>query len=461
MKYVSTRGDTRSRAFDDVLMDGMAPDGGLYVPCDWPCLSAGEIADLADLPYADAAVRIMAPFVGDTIPTAQFHAIVAETYAGFGHRSVAPLRQIGPGEWLLELFHGPTLAFKDIALQLLGRLFDHVLGVRGQRATVVGATSGDTGSAAIAACGGRANMDVFILHPEGRVSEVQRRQMTTVADDNVHNIAVQGTFDDCQALVKSAFADEPFRREYRLSAVNSINWARVMAQTVYYFTAASALGAPGRDVSFAVPTGNFGDVYAGYAAHRMGLPIDRLVVATNVNDILARFFSSGEYRPAAVSETLSPSMDIQVASNFERLLFELFDRDGAAVAARMAELGDRGAFAVSPEVLAKLADLFVAYRLDDAGTVSEIARVNDETGFLVDPHTAVGVHAGRCEGRHPMVALATADAAKFPEAVARAAGRQPPCPQRLKEVFARPERYEVLPKKLETLQGFIRRCSST
>lgn len=456
MEYVSTRGDTRPLPFDDVLLDGMAADGGLFVPGTWPQFSADDIAALGNLPYDEAAVRVMAPFVGDAIPAEKFRALVSQSYAEFGHHCVAPLRQIGPGEWLLELFHGPTLAFKDIALQLLGRLFDHLLDVRGRRATIVGATSGDTGSAAIAACGGRENMDVFILHPRGRVSDVQRRQMTTVEDENVHNIAVEGTFDDCQALVKAAFADEEFRRAHHLSAVNSINWARVMAQTVYYFTAAASLGAPNARVSFAVPTGNFGDVYAGYAALRMGLPIGRLVVATNVNDILTRFFASGAYRPGSVSKTLSPSMDIQVASNFERLLFELVGRDGTKVAALMAELREKGVFSVPSEALSTVADLFTAHRLDDAGTVAEIKRVNDTTGILIDPHTAIGVNAGRREAGRPMVALATAHPAKFPEAVEQAAGCPPPLPDRLKSIFDRRERYEVLPNSREALQEFIR-----
>ena len=456
MEYVGTRGDTRPLPFDDVLLDGMAADGGLFVPRTWPQFSADDIAALGDLPYDEAAARIMAPFVGDAIPAEKFRALVSQSYAEFGHQSVAPLRQIGPGEWLLELFHGPTLAFKDIALQLLGRLFDHLLDARGRRATIVGATSGDTGSAAIAACGGRANMDVFILHPRGLVSDVQRRQMTTVGDDNVHNIAVEGTFDDCQALVKTTFADEEFRRAHHLSAVNSINWARVMAQTVYYFTAAASLGAPGTRVSFAVPTGNFGDVYAGYTAHRMGLPIGLLVVATNVNDILTRFLASGAYRPGAVSKTLSPSMDIQVASNFERLLFELVGRDGTKVAALMAELREKGVFTVPSAALSTVAGLFAAHRLDDAGTVAEIARVNDATGILIDPHTAIGVNAGRREAARPMVALATAHPAKFPEAVEQAAGRPPTLPDRLKNIFDRRERYEVLPNSREALQEFIR-----
>jgi len=455
LNYVSTRGEAPVLGFDDVLLAGLARDGGLYVPETWPRL---DLDGLRGRSYAEVATRVMAPFVGDAIARDAFARMVDEAYAGFDHAAVAPLRQIGDNDWLLELFHGPTLAFKDYALQLVGRLFDHVLERRGARVTVVGATSGDTGSAAIEALRDRVNVTVFILHPKGRVSEVQRRQMTTVAAANVHNIAVEGSFDDCQAMVKAMFADADFRDRLRLSAVNSINWARVMAQTVYYVTAALALGAPARAVSFAVPTGNFGDVFAGYVARRMGLPIARLVIATNANDILFRTVESGRYARGAVRATLSPSMDIQVSSNFERLLFELYGRDGARVRALMAALGAEGAFALDAEAAARLREAFAAFRLDDAGTLATIAEVHRDCGVLVDPHTAIGIAAGRAkrdDPRTPMIALATAHPAKFADAVARATGVRPALPARLSDLLERPERVTVLPNDLAAVQAFI------
>ena len=459
MNYVSTRGQAPHLAFDDTLLAGLARDGGLYVPESWPRFSNDEIAALAGLPYAEVATRVMTPFLGDTIAQADFAALVEAAYDGFDHPDVAPLRQLGGNLWLLELFHGPTLAFKDMALQLVGPLFDHVLGARGGRVTILGATSGDTGSAAIEACRDRDNLDVFMLHPEGRVSEVQRRQMTTVLAPNIHNIAIQGTFDDCQALLKAAFGDLAFRDEMALSAVNSINWARVMAQTAYYFSAAVALGAPERPVAFSVPTGNFGHVFAGYAAWRMGLPIERLIVATNANDILARFFTSGRYEIATVTQTLSPSMDIQVASNFERLLFELYGRDGDAVAKLLGELAERGGFAVDDERMTAAHALFEAFHLDDAGTEAAIAEIHAETGVVLDPHTAIGVAAGRAsrtDAEIPMVAMGTAHPAKFPAVVARAPGVTPSLPSRLAGLLERPERCEVLPNDLAAVQAFIR-----
>ncbi len=458
MRYVSTRGEAPALAFDEVLHGGLARDGGLHVPEHWPRFSADEIAGFAGLPYAELAVRVMTPFVGEAIAPAAFARLVGEAYADFDHPDIAPLRQLGDNDWLLELFHGPTLAFKDFALQLLGRLFDAVPAAHGGRTTIVGATSGDTGSAAIAGCRDRPNLEIFVLHPKGRISEVQRRQMTTVDAPNVHNVAIDGTFDDCQALVKAMFADAAFRDETHLAAFNSINWARVMAQTVYYFAAAIALGAPGRKVAFAVPTGNFGDIYAGYVARRMGLPIARLVVATNRNDILARFFATGRYRPAGVMPTLSPSMDIQVASNFERLMFDLHDRDGARVARLMAELGASGGFAVDPDRLEAARTLFAAHPRDDAQTVAEIGRIHRETGVLVDPHSAIGVAAGRAcrpDAEVPMVALATAHPAKFPEAVERATGARPALPPRLADLLERRERFDVLPNDGAAVQAFV------
>ncbi len=459
MKYISTRGEAGGLAFDDVLIAGMARDGGLYVPETWPRFEPDEIAAMAGLSYAELAVRVMTPFVGGSVEAGAFARMVEETYAGFGHPAVAPMIQIGGNDWLMELFHGPTLAFKDYALQLVGRLFDHVLAARGARVTIVGATSGDTGAAAIEACRDRDNIDIFILHPEGRVSEVQRRQMTTVTSANVHNIAIEGSFDDCQAILKALFADAAFRDELNLSAVNSINWARVMPQTVYYFAAALALGAPAREVAFAVPSGNFGNVFSGYVARQMGLPVARLVVGTNANDILARTLETGRYQRSQVVATLSPSMDIQVASNFERLLFDLMERDGGRVAAAMEELAATGGFDIDAAAMETARALFASHRLDDAGTEAEIARVHRETGLTVDPHSAVGIAAGRaCRGDPavPMVARATAHPAKFPEAVTRATGRRPDLPPPLADLLERPERYDCLPNDLAAVQSLVR-----
>ncbi|MFQ5984675.1 MAG: threonine synthase [Alphaproteobacteria bacterium] len=459
MDYVSTRGQSPALDFEDVLLAGVAPDGGLYVPAAWPRLSPDEVRRLAGLPYAELAERLMAPFVNGALDRGSFARLVREAYAVFGHAAVAPLKQIGTDEWLLELFHGPTLAFKDFPLQLLARLLDHVLARRGMRVTVVGATSGDTGSAAIAGLRDRPGMEVFILHPKGRISEVQRRQMTTVSSPNIHNLAIEGTFDDCQALVKALFADATFRQEMTLAAFNSMNWARVMAQVVYYFAAALALGAPERAVAFSVPTGNFGDVFAGYAARAMGLPVKRFIVATNRNDILARFFVSGEYRVGTVHPTLSPAMDIQVASNFERLLYESLVRDSGAVTRLMRRLGEEGGFQVDEPDLAELKRLFASRRVDDDETVATIRAVYREVGEAIDPHTAVGVAAARAVGRDgsaPMVVLATAHPAKFPEAVARATGLRPALPPQLSDLYERPERYEVLPNDLGAVQAFLR-----
>ncbi len=459
MIYASTRGSAPRLDFEAATMTGLAADGGLYVPEQWPQLSPSAQAGLVGRPYSEAALRVMQPFVGSAIDADSLAAILTDAYAAFDHPAVAPLVQIGDGAWLLELFHGPTLAFKDFALQVLGRLFDHVLARRGERATIIGATSGDTGSAAIHACRGRTNLAIFVLHPAGRVSEVQRRQMTTVTDDNVHNIAVEGTFDDCQALVKALFADETLRRDLRLTAVNSINWARIAAQTVYYATAAAALGLPASGVRFAVPTGNFGDVYAGYAARRMGLPIAELIVATNRNDILSRCLNNGAYRPAAVHPTVSPSMDIQVSSNFERLLFDLHDGVGAAVAELMRKLADEGSFTLAPARRARARALFSAARVEEEQTLCTIARIHAETGLVVDPHTAVGIAAAARlpdPQRRPLVHLATAHPAKFPQAVARAIGRPPPRPAALAGLFDAPERCATLARDLNAVANYIR-----
>jgi threonine synthase len=458
-RYVSTRGEAASRDFESVLLAGLAPDGGLFVPEAWPHLTPDRLQGLSGLPFAETAIEVMLPFIGAAIDRESFGALVRDSYSRFDHKAVTPLVQLDERLWLMELFHGPTLAFKDVALQLLGRLFDHVLERRAARITVVGATSGDTGSAAIEACRDREAIDIFILYPAGRTSDVQRRQMTTVPSGNVHAIAVEGTFDDCQALVKAMFADAGFRDALALAAVNSINWARIMAQIVYYVTAAVALGAPGRPVAFAVPTGNFGNIYAGYAAGQMGLPVANLIVGTNSNDILARFFATAEMRKADVVPTFSPSMDIQISSNFERLLFDLFDRDANAVKARMGEFQSTGAFGVTPTAIGRARDLFAASAVDDAATRATIGNLYRTTGYVLDPHSAVGVAAARravIDPAIPVVALACAHPAKFPEVVTAATGVHPKLPPHLADLFERPERLVTLPNDLATVQRYIR-----
>ncbi|MDP1626733.1 MAG: threonine synthase [Parvibaculum sp.] len=459
MKYVSTRGVAPELEFEDALLAGLARDGGLYVPVEWPQLSERKIRALAGLPYEEVAFRIMRPFIGDAIGDDDLQRMIGEAYASFRHKAIVPLRQLGSNDWLLELFHGPTLAFKDVAMQILARLFDHVLAAKGRRVTVVGATSGDTGSAAIEAFKGRDTTDIFILHPKGRVSEVQRRQMTTVLDANVHNIAIEGSFDDCQALVKAMFNDHGFRDEVSLAGVNSINWGRVMAQIVYFFTSAVALGAPGRQVSFSVPTGNFGDIFAGYAAARMGLPIAKLIVATNVNDILARTLETGRYEVGKVVPTISPSMDIQVSTNFERLLYDAYGRDGATVTRLMQSLSQSGAFTVDPIRLEAIQGQFGAARVDETETAATIARMLAETGEIVDPHSAVGIAAAarlRGDVSVPMISLATAHPAKFPDAVKAATGIHPELPPAMADLFTREERLEALPNDLGAVEAFIR-----
>ena len=461
MQYFSTRDARRPPerlAFEAVLLAGLAQDGGLYVPEAWPSLDAGVLKALRGRSYGEIAASVMAPFLGGAIEPAQFRRLVDQAYEGFRHPAVAPLRQLDSNLWLLELFHGPTLAFKDYALQLVGLLFDHVLTRRRERVTIIGATSGDTGSAAIEACRDRDAIDIFILYPEGRVSEVQRRQMTTVPSANVHAIAIEGTFDDCQDLVKAMFADVRFRAQHNLSAVNSINWARIMAQVVYYVAAAVALGAPDRPVSFSVPTGNFGNVYAAHVARKMGLPISRLVIGTNRNDILARFLNDGTMTIAGVEPSLSPSMDIQVSSNFERLYFELKNRDGAAVAAAFKSFRATGTLPASDQEWQAARNLFAAHRVDDEQTLAEIAATYHATGALLDPHSAVAVAAARRakpDAAAPMVALACAHPAKFPAAVERATGIHPPLPPELADLYERPERRTVLPKDLAAVERFI------
>lgn len=463
VRYISTRGQAPVLDFAQTTLAGLARDGGLYVPESWPRLSAADLTALAGKSYVDTAVRVMQPFVAGSINEATFADLVQQSYATFRHPAVAPLLQLDSNEWLMELYHGPTLAFKDVALQLLGRLFDHILTRSGKRVTIVGATSGDTGSAAIEACRDRNSIDIFMLHPKGRVSDVQRRQMTTVLSSNVHNIAIDGTFDDCQAMVKAMFNDLAFRDAIHLSAVNSINWARVMAQVVYYVTTAVALGAPHRQVSFAVPTGNFGDVYAGYVAAQMGVPIASLSVATNVNDILTRTLNSGLYEKGTVTPTISPSMDIQVSSNFERLIFDLAGRDGSAVQTMMDGFQDTGKMNLNPAQLAKARALFDGGRVDELDTKATIAKIYQDCGLLIDPHTAVGVAAGRRLRRDaavPLVTLATAHPAKFPDAVKAATGVTPQLPPHMADLFDRPERYDQLPGDLKTVQTYIRDTSS-
>lgn len=465
MQYVSTRGEAPVLDFAEVVLAGLARDGGLYVPQTWPQIDASEYGRLSALSYADLAVEIMTPFVGGAIPREDFAEIVRAAYAHpdiFDHCAITPLRQLDTNDWMLDLFHGPTLAFKDIALQLLGRLFEYILGKAGhnQKLTIVGATSGDTGSAAIDACRDRDGIQVFMLHPAGRVSDVQRRQMTTVQSDNVFNIAVEGTFDDCQALLKEMFNDHEFRDRHHLGAVNSINWARVMAQIVYYFYAAFSLGVtPERKIDFSVPTGNFGDVFAGYAASRMGLPVGRLIVATNLNDILYRAFTSGDYSQGDVTPTISPAMDIQVSSNFERLLFELFERDGAKLAGVMDEFSRSGRLTLSAEEQARLGALFSTVRVDEEGTLAAIRETYEKTGVLVDPHTAVGLQArtsARSGPDTPVVTLSTAHPAKFPEAVEKMTAQKPGLPERLADLQSLEERFDTLPNDIDAIKDFVR-----
>lgn len=457
MRYVSTRGAAPALAFEDVLLAGLAGDGGLYVPESWPLLTPEQLTDLRGRSYAEAALAVIRPYVAGSMDEADLEAAIEDAYAGFGHAAVTPLVQLDSNHWLLELFHGPTLAFKDVAMQLLARFMDRALEKRDATATIVVATSGDTGGAAVEAFRHAGRIRLFVLHPHGRVSEVQRRQMTTVIEPHIRNIALEGTFDDAQALLKALFADAGFRDRHRLAAVNSINWARIVAQAVYYVVAGLALGAPGRSLGFSVPTGNFGDVYAGYVARRMGLPVDRLVVATNVNDILDRALRTGRYEVRTVSPTQSPSMDIQVSSNFERLLFEAGDRDAGLVGAAMADLAASGAIAIPEPALARMQATFASACVDETKTRVTMALALAQSEELIDPHTAVGFAAARefAVPGTPMVTLATAHPAKFPDAVEAATGVRPELPARMADLYEREERYEILPSSLDALKDYI------
>lgn len=458
MKYISTRGVAPALNFEEVVLAGLASDGGLYVPDSIPTLSMPEIAALKGLSYPDLAYNIISRFTGDSLPPEVLSKLIAESYGEFRHEAVAPLKQLDAHTYLLELFHGPTLAFKDFALQFLGRLLGYILEKKKQKVVVIGATSGDTGSAAIAGCAGRGNMEIVILHPKGRVSDVQRRQMTTIADANVHNLAVAGTFDDCQDIVKALFNDAAFREKHHLTAVNSINWARILAQVVYYFYAALQLGSPAKAVSFCVPTGNFGDIYAGYIAKRMGLSIEQLIIATNKNDILARTLATGTYGMSGVSPSLSPSMDIQISSNFERLLFDLHERDGSKINSMMKNFRDTKSLTLEPAAYAQFKHEFAAASCNDDETLATIKQCYAATGELLDPHSAVGVHVAaiaRSNLTTPVVVLATAHPAKFPDAVKKASGINPALPTHLTDLFTKPERMQEVANDVAAVKKVI------
>jgi len=460
MKYISTRGNAPELTFEDVLLTGLATDGGLYVPKEVPQFSLAEIESWRDLPYTELAHKVIYPFVEGCVDSDALQTMINEVYGAFGHKAVAPLQQLDNNEYVLELFHGPTLAFKDFALQLLGRLLDYVLERRNEKVVIMGATSGDTGSAAIEGTKACRNVDIFILHPYGKVSEVQRRQMTTVVGDNIFNIAIKGNFDQAQDMVKASFGDQSFLRgERKLVAVNSINWARIMSQIVYYFYSSLNLGGPLRPMAYSVPTGNFGDIFAGYMAKKMGLPIEQLIIATNSNDVLHRLMSQNLYEVHPLQHTITPSMDIAVSSNFERLLFDLYDRDGAALADLMAKMNKRTeSVEVSEDKLGKARALFDSFAVSEDLTVQTMQEVYRETGYLLDPHTAIGVKAAReCRRnpRIPMITLGTAHPVKFEDAVLRAGFDMPKLPHHLSDLMTREERLEVLPADLATVQEFI------
>lgn len=458
MQYISTRGLAPRLGFCDAVLAGLARDGGLYLPETWPQIEHSQIAAMANKPFADVAFEVISPFVEDEIPADKLREMLNEAYGTFRHAAVAPLIQTDEGHFVLELFHGPTLAFKDVAMQFLARVMDHILGERDQRATIVGATSGDTGSAAIEAFRGRENTDIFILHPKGMVSPVQQRQMTTVLDKNVHNIALEGNFDDCQTIVKGMFNNHHFRDGVSLSGVNSINWGRIVAQVVYYFTSAVALGSPHREVSFTVPTGNFGDVFAGFVAQKMGLPIKQLIIATNENDILRRTMETGRYEMDGVSATTSPSMDIQISSNFERLLFEANDRDAQETKTQMDGLKQSGSFALSEKALKAIKTKFAAGTSDQAETAAVQQTVLENAGYLMDPHTAVAYKVAQefAASDVPMITLSTAHPAKFPAAVKSATQIDAALPAWLSDLYQREERVHVLENAQDAVEAFIK-----
>ncbi len=463
MDYISTRGGAPALDFEGATLTGLASDGGLYLPRHWPRFSEGEIAAMAGLPYAELATRVMLPFVEGSLTEEELRALCQQAYGRFSHDAVTPLVQLDEQQWLLELFYGPTLAFKDVALQLLGLLFETFLSRRKSNLTIIGATSGDTGSAAIDAVAGREGVDIFMLHPRGRVSEVQRRQMTTVRAPNVHNIAIEGGFDDAQAMVKRMFGDQGMTSRFNIGAVNSINWARLMAQVVYYFAAALQLGAPHRQVAFSVPTGNFGDVFAGYVSAQMGLPVAQLIVATNVNDILHRALSQGDYSTGIVTPTATPSMDIQISSNFERLLFDAGGRDGEALAEQMRGFEASKAMQLTNTQREGAAGLFTSARADGEEVLQALRWAYEHAGEMIDPHTAVGLQAARTseiDRAIPVVTLATAHPAKFPEAVERATGIRPALPSRVGDLFAREEAYTELPGEYEAVRDFVSQHAS-
>jgi threonine synthase len=463
MEYISTRGSAPALDFEGATLAGLARDGGLYLPTAWPKFTQAEIAQMAGLPYAELAARVMQPFVGDSLTPDELQSLCKEAYGRFSHNAVVPLVQLDEQQWLLELFHGPTLAFKDVALQLLGLLFEKFLARRQSNLTIVGATSGDTGSAAIDAVAGREGIDIFMLHPSGRVSEVQRRQMTTVRAPNIHNIAIDGSFDDAQAMVKRMFNDDHMTSRFNIGAVNSINWARLMAQVVYYFAAALQLGGPARKIAFSVPTGNFGDVFAGYVAAQMGLPIEQLVVATNVNDILHRALTDGDYSAGLVTATAAPSMDIQVSSNFERLLFDCGGRDGPAMAAQMASFEADRAMRLTNAQREGASHLFTSARAEPADMNGALRWAHEHAGQIIDPHTAIGLHAARnvpFDAATPIVTLATAHPAKFSDAVERAIGLRPQLPARIGDLMGREEAYTELPGDYDAVRTFIEERAS-
>ena len=459
MRYVSTRGSTAEAGFEEILLGGLAPDGGLWIPKTWPVFSAVDFRAMQAMTYPEIVARVVQPFVAGWIDPKDLLAMARQAYVEFDHPAVIPMVQTADNDWLLELFHGPTFAFKDLALQLLARLMDRALERQGERIAVLGATSGDTGSAAIAGCAGRRNMDIFILFPKGRISDIQRRQMTSVVAGNVHCIAIEGTFDDCQSLVKAMFNDAGFAASRRLAAVNSINWTRIVAQSAYCVAAAVRLGAPDRKIAFSIPSANFGACLAAWCAVRMGLPVERLVVATNANDLLHRFFQTGHYTPQSVVATLSPSMDIQISSNFERLLFDLYDRDGSSIQRLMERLPRLGSFDVTARALMRARAIITSHRLDDDGIIAEIRRMRREHGVTVDPHTACGTAAAREVGIEPGVPVimhAQAHPGKFPRAVTAALGEPPDIPAKLSRIQGLAENMTTLPNDVEIVQGYVR-----